>query len=48
MNVTFRDMATGQVKSVPIISLVNVDYTNTLGSVKRKNQKRTISLIKMY
>jgi multidrug efflux pump len=45
MNVTFRDMATGQVKSVPIISLVNVDYTNTLGSVKRKNQKRTISLI---
>ncbi|MFT4094958.1 MAG: efflux RND transporter permease subunit [Niabella sp.] len=45
MNIVFRDMASGQVKSVPIVSLVNVDYTNTLGSVKRKNQKRTISLV---
>ncbi|MEE6187158.1 efflux RND transporter permease subunit [Niabella digestorum] len=44
MNITFRDMATGQVKSVPISSLVNVDYTNTLGSVQRKNQKRVITL----
>lgn len=44
MTVSFRDMATGKFKSVPISSLVNVDYTNTLGSVKRKNQKRTITL----
>ncbi|HUN01554.1 MAG TPA: efflux RND transporter permease subunit, partial [Niabella sp.] len=44
MNVSFRDMATGKFKSVPISSLVNIDYTNTLGSVKRKNQKRTITL----
>ncbi|THU37164.1 efflux RND transporter permease subunit [Niastella caeni] len=44
MNITFRDMATGQVKSVPISSLVKVDYTSTLGSVKRKNQKRVITL----
>jgi multidrug efflux pump len=44
MNITFRDMASGQVKHVPISSLVKVDYTSTLGSVKRKNQKRVITL----
>lgn len=44
MNVTFRDMATGQVKSIPISSLVKIDYTSTLGSVKRKNQKRVITI----
>jgi len=45
MNVTFRDIASGgQIKNVPISSLVHVDYTSTLGSVKRKNQKRVITL----
>jgi multidrug efflux pump subunit AcrB len=44
MNITFRDMASGLVKHVPISSLVKVDYTSTLGSVKRKNQKRVITL----
>lgn len=45
MNITFRDMATGGAfKNVPISSLVKVDYTTTLGSVKRKDEKRTITL----
>jgi multidrug efflux pump len=45
MKVTFRDMAGGgAIKNVPIINLVKVDYTNTLGSVKHKNQKRVITL----
>jgi multidrug efflux pump subunit AcrB len=45
MNITFKDMASnGALKNVPISSLVNVDYTSTLGSVKRKNQKRVITL----
>ena len=44
MRITFRDMASGQVKSVPLSSLVDVDYTTTLGSVKRKDFKRTIIL----
>ncbi|MCH5716913.1 efflux RND transporter permease subunit [Niabella hibiscisoli] len=44
MTIRFRDMASGQVKSVPISSLVTVDYSNTLGSVQRKNQKRVITL----
>jgi multidrug efflux pump subunit AcrB len=45
MNITFRDMASGgAIKNVPISSLVTIDYTNTLGSVKRKDQKRVITL----
>jgi multidrug efflux pump len=45
MNITFRDIASGgAIKNVPISSLIKVDYTSTLGSVKRKNQKRVITL----
>lgn len=44
MNITFRDMATGLVKRIPISSVVKVDYTSTQGSVKRKDYKRVISL----
>ncbi|HEY8894558.1 MAG TPA: efflux RND transporter permease subunit, partial [Niastella sp.] len=44
MNISFRDMASGQTKHVPLSSLVKVDYTSTLGSVKRKNQKRVITI----
>ena len=45
MNIVFRDMAAGgAVKRVPISSLVKVDLTSTLGSVKRKNQKRLITV----
>ncbi|MGZ3937377.1 MAG: efflux RND transporter permease subunit, partial [Flavisolibacter sp.] len=41
--VSFFDMARG-FKSVPIINLVKVDYTSTLGSVVRKEYKRAITL----
>jgi multidrug efflux pump subunit AcrB len=45
MNVSFQDMAAGgAVKNIPLSSLVKIDYTSTLGSVKRKNQKRVITL----
>lgn len=45
MNIVFRDFASGgAIKSVPISSVVDVDYTSTLGSVKRKDQKRVITL----
>ena len=44
MNIAFRDMATGGFKSIPISGLVKMDLTSTLGSVKRKNEKRTITL----
>ncbi|GAB3005678.1 efflux RND transporter permease subunit [Niabella terrae] len=40
----FMDMASGQYRQIPVASLVKVDYTNTLGSVQRKNQKRVITI----
>ncbi len=39
-----RPAAGGAIKSVPISSLVDVDYTSTYGSIKRKNVKRVITL----
>ena len=45
MRISFRDMASGgAIKNIPIGSLVKVEPTSTLGSVKRKNQKRLITL----
>ncbi len=45
MNIVFRDMASGgQVKSIPISTLVDVDFTSTYGSIKRLNVKRVITL----
>ena len=44
MRITFMDMNTMQVKSVPLSAVASVDYTNTTGGVKRKNVKRTIQL----
>ncbi|MFN9855009.1 MAG: efflux RND transporter permease subunit [Bacteroidota bacterium] len=45
MRISFRDMAAGgAVKNIPISSLVSIEPTSTLGSVKRKDQKRLITL----
>ncbi len=45
MRIVFRDMGSGgQIKSIPISSLVKVDYTSTYGSIKRKNVKRVITM----
>ncbi len=45
MRVSFRDMAVGgAVKNIPISALVTIEPTSTFGSVKRKNQKRLITL----
>jgi multidrug efflux pump len=45
MNIRFQDMANrGMIKSVPLSSLVKKDYTSTYGSVKRKDQKRVITI----
>jgi multidrug efflux pump len=41
--VSFFDMSRG-FKSIPIINLVKVDFTSTLGSVVRKEYKRAITL----
>jgi multidrug efflux pump subunit AcrB len=44
MKITYRDFNTGQVRQVPISSVVNFDYNSTLGGVKRKNLKRVITI----
>lgn len=44
MRIVFRDMATGLTKSIPISSVVEVDYTSTYGSIKRKDVKRVITI----
>ena len=44
MPITYRDMATGIVRTIPISSFATIDYATTYGGIKRKNQKRIISL----
>ncbi|HEV7779727.1 MAG TPA: efflux RND transporter permease subunit, partial [Chitinophagaceae bacterium] len=44
MRITFMDMNTMQVKSIPLSSVASIEFTNTTGGVKRKNVKRTIQL----
>ncbi|MBK5269521.1 MAG: efflux RND transporter permease subunit, partial [Bacteroidia bacterium] len=44
MRITFMDMNTMRVKSIPLSAVAKVDYTSTTGGVKRKNVKRTIQL----
>ncbi|MFT3979628.1 MAG: efflux RND transporter permease subunit [Ferruginibacter sp.] len=42
--ITFMDMNTMAVKSIPIGAIASIDYTSTSGAVARKNVKRTIQL----
>lgn len=44
MRITFMDMNTMRVKSVPLSAVASVDYTNASGAIQRKNVKRTIQL----
>jgi len=44
MRITYRDFSTGQIKQVPISSVVNFELTSTYGSIKRKDLKRVITL----
>ncbi len=45
MKITYRDMGMGgMIRQVPLSSFADLDYVNTYGSVKRKQQKRIIIL----
>jgi multidrug efflux pump subunit AcrB len=45
LKITFRDMNMGGIlRSVPLSSFANVEYSNTYGGIKRKMQKRVITL----
>jgi multidrug efflux pump subunit AcrB len=45
MKFTYRDMAMGgMIRQVPLSSFAEIDYVNTYGGIKRKQQKRVIIL----
>ncbi|MBS1742638.1 MAG: efflux RND transporter permease subunit [Bacteroidetes bacterium] len=44
MRLTFMDMNTMRIKSIPVSAVASIDYTNTAGAIARKNVKRTIQL----
>ncbi len=44
MRITFMDMNTMMVKSIPISAVATKEFTNTSGAIARKNVKRTIQL----
>ncbi len=44
MRITFMDMTTMRIKSVPVSAVASIDYTNASGAIARKNVKRTIQL----
>jgi len=44
LKITFMDMATGRLKSIPLSSVAKVYYSDSYGSIKRKNVKRVVTL----
>ncbi len=45
MKITFRDIATGgAIRQVPISAFTDVRYTNTYSNIKRKQQRRVLTL----
>ena len=45
LNVTYRDMNMGgAIRQVPLSAFANVKYTSTYNGIKRKNQKRVVTL----
>lgn len=45
MKMTYRDMAmNGVIRQVPISAFADIDYVNTYGGIKRKQQKRIVIL----
>ncbi|MBD1392207.1 efflux RND transporter permease subunit [Mucilaginibacter glaciei] len=45
MKVTYRDLATGgSIRQVPISAFTDVRYTNTYSNIKRKQQRRVLTL----
>ncbi len=45
MNITFRDMNMGGlIRQIPVSSVAKIKYSNTYGAIKRKNQKRVVTI----
>jgi multidrug efflux pump subunit AcrB len=45
LNITFRDMNMGgALRSVPMAAFAEIDYSNTYGGIRRKNQERIVTI----
>jgi len=44
LKITFMDMASGRLKSIPLSSVATVKYQNTYGGINRKDLKRVITV----
>lgn len=44
MRITFRDQADGKIKQVPISAVADIQFSSTLGAVKRKDLDRVVTL----
>jgi multidrug efflux pump subunit AcrB len=42
--ITYRDMATGMFRSIPLSAVAKISYQNTFGGIKRYNLKQVITL----
>ena len=42
--ITYRDMNTGQLRSIPLSTVARIDYTTSYAGIKRLNQKRIITV----
>lgn len=42
--ITYRDMNTGMLRSIPISAVAKIEYSNTYGGITRKNLKRVITV----
>ena len=44
LNITYRDMNTGLLRSIPMAALADVKYGNTYGGVRRKDLERMVTI----
>lgn len=44
LRITYRDMNSGKLRSIPLSTVAKVQYSNTYGGIKRINEKRVITV----
>lgn len=44
LEITYRDMNTGQLRSIPLSTVATIDYTSSYAGIKRLDQKRIITV----
>ncbi len=44
LHITYRDMNSGNLRSIPLSTVAKIQYSNTYGGIKRINEKRVITI----